>query len=71
MRAAKARREAKNAANAAGKGGRDIREYDADDYSSEPALLHSGPLLGNLPGLKGVGRCALCVMCYAYACCLL
>jgi len=33
--------------------GRDIREYAADDFTSEPALLHSGPLLGNLPALKG------------------
>jgi hypothetical protein len=32
---------------------RDIRQYDADDKTSEPALLHSGAMLGNLPALRG------------------
>ena len=34
---------------------REVREYAADDYTSEPALLHSGPMLGNLPSLGGAG----------------
>ena len=33
---------------------RDIREYEADDTTSEPALLHSGKILGDLPSLNNV-----------------